>query len=57
MSDSEQPPETASHDHHDHGHDHAVDGPGYATPQAAVEEADRERTAYVMGISIPQGFV
>ncbi|MFC7080411.1 selenium-binding family protein [Halorussus caseinilyticus] len=42
MSDSESP------DHCDHGHDH--EGPGYATPQAAIEEAERERTAYVMGI-------
>ena len=52
MSDSEQPPETARHGHHDHGHDHAVDGPGYATPQSAVEQADREKTAYVMGLYV-----
>jgi selenium-binding protein 1 len=32
---------------HDHG---GHDGPGYATPQAAIEEAEREQTAYVMGI-------
>ena len=30
------------------GDDHA--GPGYATPQAAVEESEREQTAYVMGL-------
>ena len=53
MSDSEQPPETAGHGHHDHGYDHAVDGPGYATPQSAVEQADRERSAYVMAVSTP----
>jgi len=48
MSDSEQPPEAEGHAHHDH--DHGVEGPGYATPQAAIEEADREKTAYVMGL-------
>jgi selenium-binding protein 1 len=51
MSDSEQPPETAGHGHHDQGHTHDVDGPGYATPQSAVEEADRETTAYVISRS------
>ena len=48
MSDSEQPPEAEGHAHHDHG----VEGPGYATPQAAIEEADREKTAYVMGLYV-----
>jgi selenium-binding protein 1 len=52
MSDSEQPPETAGQGYHDQGHDHAVDGPGYATPQSAVEQADRETTAYVMGLYV-----
>ena len=27
-----------------HDHDRGVEGPGYATPQAAIEEADREKT-------------
>jgi len=39
-----------SHDHErtDHAH-HDHSGPGYMTPQAAVENAPRERLAYVMG--------
>ncbi|MEF8908007.1 MAG: selenium-binding protein SBP56-related protein, partial [Haloarculaceae archaeon] len=52
MSDAEQPGEAEAHDHHDH--DHGVDGPGYATPQAAIEEAEPEQTAYVMGLHVGQ---
>jgi selenium-binding protein 1 len=44
MSDAEQPP-TGAHEHHDHD---STDGPGYATPQAAIEQADREQTAYLI---------
>jgi len=51
MSDAEQPAESGTHDHHEH-HDH--EGPGYATPQAAIEEAEPERTAYVMGLHVGQ---
>jgi selenium-binding protein 1 len=51
MSDAEQP-ETGSHEHHEH--DHGVEGPGYATPQAAIEEAEPEETAYVMGLHVGQ---
>ena len=48
MSDAEPPAGDGStdHDHHDHV------GPGYATPQAAIEEADREKLAYVMGLYV-----
>jgi len=51
MSDAEQPAESGTHDHHEH-HDH--EGPGYATPQAAIEEAEPEQTAYVMGLHVGQ---
>lgn len=51
MSDAEQPADSEAHEHHDHGD---VEGPGYATPQAAIEEADREKTAYVMGLHVGQ---
>jgi len=50
MSDAEQPAESETHDHHDHDHE----GPGYATPQAAIEAAEPERTAYVMGLHVGQ---
>ncbi|MEF8863782.1 MAG: selenium-binding protein SBP56-related protein, partial [Haloarculaceae archaeon] len=52
MSDAERPDDTAAepdHDHHDH-HDH--EGPGYATPQAAIEESEPEELAYVMGLYV-----
>jgi selenium-binding protein 1 len=48
MSDAEHP-DHAGHDHHDH-HDH--EGPGYATPQAAIEESEPEELAYVMGLYV-----
>ena len=31
-------------------HDHGIGGPGYATPQAAIEESTPEETTYVIGI-------
>ncbi|WP_254767917.1 selenium-binding family protein [Salinilacihabitans rarus] len=37
------------HTHH-HEHDHDVGGPGYTTPQAAIEEAEREKVAYVVSL-------
>jgi len=37
---------------HTHAHDHGVEGPGYATPQAAIEESSREELAYVMGLYV-----
>ncbi|QFU82959.1 selenium-binding protein SBP56-related protein [Natronorubrum aibiense] len=50
MSDSSHPSGGHStHDHH-HEHDHEVEGPGYATPQAAIEESERETRAYVVGL-------
>ena len=50
MSDAERPDDTAAgHDHDDH-HDH--EGPGYATPQAAIEESEPEELAYVMGLYV-----
>ena len=51
MSDAERPDEAGAHDHHDH-HDHGVEGPGYATPQAAIEESEREEVGYVMGLYV-----
>ena len=52
MSDADQPHDADPHAHHDHDHDRGVEGPGYATPQAAIEEAERETTAYVMGLYV-----
>jgi selenium-binding protein 1 len=37
------------HDAHAHEH-HELEGPGYATPQAAIEESEPEKTAYVVGL-------
>jgi selenium-binding protein 1 len=49
MSDAEHPDHTgAGHDHHEHDHE----GPGYATPQAAIEESEPEELAYVMGLYV-----
>ncbi|WP_265109248.1 selenium-binding family protein [Halosolutus halophilus] len=36
----------------DHDHDHHHEGPGYSTPQAAIEESDREQLAYVMSLYV-----
>ncbi len=49
MSDAESPTDMSSADHEDH--DHHV-GPGYATPQAAIEQAEPEKLAYVMGLYV-----
>ena len=35
-----------------HHHDHGIEGPGYATPQAAIEGAEPEEIAYVMGLYV-----
>ncbi len=50
MSDAETPPD--AHHEHDHEGHHEVEGPGYATPQAAIEESEREKVAYVMGLYV-----
>jgi selenium-binding protein 1 len=50
MSDADQRGDAEPHAHHDHDHGTGVEGPGYATPQAAIEESEREETAYVMGL-------
>jgi selenium-binding protein 1 len=51
VSDAESPTDSGTdHDHEHHDHDHV--GPGFATPQAAVEEAEREQLAYVMGLYV-----
>jgi methanethiol oxidase len=43
--------ESTEHSHEHHGHEHhEVQGPGYATPQAAIEESEPEKTAYVLGL-------
>ncbi|SEQ70781.1 selenium-binding protein SBP56-related protein [Natrinema salaciae] len=36
----------------DHDHEHHHEGPGYATPQAAIEEGGREKLAYVMSLYV-----
>jgi selenium-binding protein 1 len=51
MSDAERTGDADAHADHDHAH-HEVEGPGYATPQAAIEEAEPEKTAYVMGLYV-----
>ncbi|MCL7416809.1 MAG: selenium-binding family protein [Halalkalicoccus sp.] len=38
---------TGEYGEHEH---HEVEGPGYATPQAAIEESERETVAYVIGL-------
>jgi selenium-binding protein 1 len=49
MSDAENPDDAhAGHDHDQHDHE----GPGYATPQAAIEESEPEELAYVMGLYV-----
>ena len=49
MSDSHQP-EHEAHTAHEHGHE--AHGPGYLTPQAAIEESSHEKTAYVLGLRV-----
>ncbi len=46
MSDIEPTADTEVHHHAQ------TEGPGYATPQAAIEESDPERLAYVMGLYV-----
>ncbi|XVH31855.1 selenium-binding protein SBP56-related protein [Haloferacaceae archaeon DSL9] len=41
---------SGSHPTDEHGAHHAHRGPGYATPQAAIEESEPETTAYVIGL-------
>ncbi|ELY65823.1 selenium-binding protein SBP56-related protein [Natrinema versiforme] len=36
----------------DHDHEDHHEGPGYATPQAAIEEGEREKLAYVMSLYV-----
>ena len=40
----------ATESHHDH--DYGVEGPGYATPQAAIEQSPPEKVAYVIGLYV-----
>jgi len=47
MSDADNP----STDTHAHEHGHH-EGPGYSTPQAAIEESTPEKLAYVMGLYV-----
>ncbi|WP_137287537.1 selenium-binding protein SBP56-related protein [Halorussus salinisoli] len=42
--------EASAHEHHEHHH--GVEGPGYATPQAAIEESEREEVAYVVSLYV-----
>ena len=47
MSDADEPSADAgAHDHRRH------EGPGYSTPQAAIEESTPEKLAYVMGLYV-----
>ncbi|MFB6185425.1 MAG: selenium-binding protein SBP56-related protein, partial [Halobacteriaceae archaeon] len=46
MSDADQ----SSEPQFDHDHSHDAEGPGYITPQAAIEESTPEEIAYVMGL-------
>jgi selenium-binding protein 1 len=50
MSDTESSGDAEPMAHHDHDHD--MEGPGYATPQAAIEESEREEIAYVMSLYV-----
>lgn len=48
MSDTERHAgEGSGHEHHHHS-----EGPGYSTPQAAIEESEPETVAYVMGLYV-----
>jgi selenium-binding protein 1 len=49
MSDADAPHSSAAHSHHEH---HGTEGPGYATPQAAIEESEPEELAYVMSLYV-----
>ena len=51
MSDAEQPSDPETEHHHAH-HDHSPEGPGYTTPQAAIEQSEPEEVAYVMGLYV-----
>ena len=50
MSDADRGTEEMASGHEHHEHDH--DGPGYTTPQAAIEESEPEELAYVMGLYV-----
>ncbi|MFD1641175.1 selenium-binding family protein [Halohasta litorea] len=39
------------HSHSEH-HEHHAEGPGYATPQAAIEQSERETVAYVPALYV-----
>ena len=49
MSDAQQPDDTTARTDHE---EHDTEGPGYATPQAAIEESEPEEVAYVMGLYV-----
>ncbi len=51
MSDAHTP-DTGSQEAADHAHHHDHEGPGYVTPQAAIEESEPEALAYVMGLYV-----
>ncbi|MFD1565090.1 selenium-binding protein SBP56-related protein [Haloarchaeobius amylolyticus] len=50
MSDASTPRDVEPDHDHEHHHDH--EGPGYVTPQAAIEEGGREKLAYVMSLYV-----
>ncbi|GAB3667173.1 selenium-binding protein SBP56-related protein [Halopiger thermotolerans] len=52
MSDASTPSDAEPEPEHDHEHHHDHEGPGYATPQAAIEEGEREKLAYVMSLYV-----
>ncbi|ELY78586.1 selenium-binding protein SBP56-related protein [Natrinema pallidum] len=54
-ADTESAGDESAHEHQSdtaHDHEHHHEGPGYATPQAAIEEGEREKLAYVMSLYV-----
>jgi selenium-binding protein 1 len=49
MSDTERSSEARQHTAHEH---HESQGPGYSTPQAAIEESEPETVGYVMSLYV-----
>jgi selenium-binding protein 1 len=49
MSDAQPGGDPADHADHDHA---VQNGPGYSTPQAAIERSEPEKVAYVMGLYV-----
>jgi selenium-binding protein 1 len=52
MSNAETPNDSERTPHEHHEHHYGAEGPGYATPQAAIEEAEHEEIAYVVSLYV-----